>query len=173
MWRRVDLVWTDASEECIASIFRAEISASEEPAWAGGCRLSHQSKTRSYIRIGREEEWATWEINRRERGRVCKDGRACSTERARTGIGSLSGGGGGSQNYLASIDQVASELSCERALHGLFKFWLGYQLFWSLWYSLWFSSVSLSKCWYSTLNYATFSFLHILFHSVFTYLFTI
>jgi hypothetical protein len=40
MWRRVDLVdWTDVSEERIASIFRVEKSASEEPAWAGGCRL--------------------------------------------------------------------------------------------------------------------------------------
>jgi hypothetical protein len=37
MWRRVDLVWTDVSEERIASIFRVEKSASEEPAWAGGC----------------------------------------------------------------------------------------------------------------------------------------
>jgi hypothetical protein len=36
MWRRVDLVWTDVSEECIASIFKVEKSASEEPAWAGG-----------------------------------------------------------------------------------------------------------------------------------------
>jgi hypothetical protein len=31
MWRRVDLVWTDASEERIASIFRVEKSASEKP----------------------------------------------------------------------------------------------------------------------------------------------
>jgi hypothetical protein len=31
-------------------------------------------KTSRYIRIGREEEWATWEINREERGRVCGDG---------------------------------------------------------------------------------------------------
>jgi hypothetical protein len=37
MWRRVDLVWTDVSEERIASIFRVEKSASQEPAWAGGC----------------------------------------------------------------------------------------------------------------------------------------
>jgi hypothetical protein len=35
MWRRVDLVWTDVSEERIASIFRVEKSASEEPAWDG------------------------------------------------------------------------------------------------------------------------------------------
>jgi hypothetical protein len=39
MWRRVDLVWTDVSEERIVSIFRVEISANQEPAWAGGCRL--------------------------------------------------------------------------------------------------------------------------------------
>jgi hypothetical protein len=43
MWRRVDIVWTDVSEEHIASIFRVEKSAIEELAWAGGCRLSHQS----------------------------------------------------------------------------------------------------------------------------------
>jgi hypothetical protein len=36
MGRHVDLVWTDVSEERIASIFRVEESASEEPAWAGG-----------------------------------------------------------------------------------------------------------------------------------------
>jgi hypothetical protein len=42
MWRRVDLVdWTDISEERIASIFRVEKSASEEPAWAGGCWLNY------------------------------------------------------------------------------------------------------------------------------------
>jgi hypothetical protein len=35
MWRRVDLVWIDVSKERIASIFRVEKSASEEPAWAG------------------------------------------------------------------------------------------------------------------------------------------
>jgi hypothetical protein len=34
MWRRVDLVWTDVSEERIASIFRVENSANKEPAWA-------------------------------------------------------------------------------------------------------------------------------------------
>jgi hypothetical protein len=33
MWRRVDLVWTDVSEERIAYIFKVEKSASEEPAW--------------------------------------------------------------------------------------------------------------------------------------------
>jgi hypothetical protein len=34
MWRRVDLVGTDVSEEFIVSIHRVEKSASEEPAWA-------------------------------------------------------------------------------------------------------------------------------------------
>jgi hypothetical protein len=39
VWRRIDVVdWTDVSEDRIASIFRVEISANEEPAWAGGCR---------------------------------------------------------------------------------------------------------------------------------------
>jgi hypothetical protein len=34
MWRRVDLVnWIDVSEERVASIFRVEKSASEEPVW--------------------------------------------------------------------------------------------------------------------------------------------
>jgi hypothetical protein len=33
MRRRVDLVWTDFSEERIATILRAVKSASEEPAW--------------------------------------------------------------------------------------------------------------------------------------------
>jgi hypothetical protein len=45
MWRRVDVLWTDVWEERIASVFMVEKSASEEPAWACGCRLSHQSKT--------------------------------------------------------------------------------------------------------------------------------
>jgi hypothetical protein len=34
MWRRVDLVWTDVSEKCIASIFMVEKFASEPPAHA-------------------------------------------------------------------------------------------------------------------------------------------
>jgi hypothetical protein len=37
MWRRVDIVWTDVSEERIAYIFTVEKSASKEAAWAGGC----------------------------------------------------------------------------------------------------------------------------------------
>jgi hypothetical protein len=47
IWRRIDLVWTDFSEERIASIFRAEKSANEEPVWAGGCRLSPPAHTGS------------------------------------------------------------------------------------------------------------------------------
>jgi hypothetical protein len=40
VWRRVDMVdWTDVSDDRIASIFRVEKSASEEPAWAGTCRI--------------------------------------------------------------------------------------------------------------------------------------
>jgi hypothetical protein len=75
MWHRVDLACTDVSEECIASNFKVEKSASEEPAGADGCRLSHQSKIPSYIRTGRKREWATWEIKSEDRGRVCRDGR--------------------------------------------------------------------------------------------------
>jgi hypothetical protein len=34
VWRRVDVVdWADVSEDRIASIYRVEKSASEEPAW--------------------------------------------------------------------------------------------------------------------------------------------
>jgi hypothetical protein len=36
MWRRVYLVWTDVFEERIASIFRVEKSASDQPAHARG-----------------------------------------------------------------------------------------------------------------------------------------
>jgi hypothetical protein len=44
MWHRVDLVnWTDVSEEHIASIFRVEKSAIEEPAWASSSRLVPRS----------------------------------------------------------------------------------------------------------------------------------
>jgi hypothetical protein len=43
------LVLTDVLEERIASIFRVEKSASEEPVWPGGCRLSHQLEITSYM----------------------------------------------------------------------------------------------------------------------------
>jgi hypothetical protein len=45
MWRYVDLVWTDVSQERIASIFSAEKSTSEEPEWAGGCSLQDYNKS--------------------------------------------------------------------------------------------------------------------------------
>jgi hypothetical protein len=56
MWRRVDFVRTDVSEECITSIFIIEKSASEKPACAGGCRLSRQSKSieRRGVRVSGE-----------------------------------------------------------------------------------------------------------------------
>jgi hypothetical protein len=38
MWRRVVLLLTDVSEEHIATIFRVEKSASDEPAWANRTR---------------------------------------------------------------------------------------------------------------------------------------
>jgi hypothetical protein len=50
MWRRVDLVWTDVSEERIASIFRVEKSSSGEPAWSGGC--SHEGMQENH-----EKSW--------------------------------------------------------------------------------------------------------------------
>jgi hypothetical protein len=46
MWGHVVLVWIDVSEDYIASIFRVEKSASEEPAWAGGC--SHIGSHKNY-----------------------------------------------------------------------------------------------------------------------------
>jgi hypothetical protein len=43
MWRSVDLVnWTDVSVERITTIFWVEKSASQEPAWAGGCRSTRR-----------------------------------------------------------------------------------------------------------------------------------
>jgi hypothetical protein len=39
MWHHVDLVWTNVSEERIASIFRVEKSASEEPEDGGDIPL--------------------------------------------------------------------------------------------------------------------------------------
>jgi hypothetical protein len=49
MWRYVVLVLSDVSQESVTSIFTVKISANGEPALAGGCRLSHQSETTSYI----------------------------------------------------------------------------------------------------------------------------
>jgi hypothetical protein len=39
MWLLADLVWTDVLEDLIASVFRVEESASEEPAWAAGYHI--------------------------------------------------------------------------------------------------------------------------------------
>jgi hypothetical protein len=39
LWRHVVSVWTDVSEDCVASIFTAEECAREEPAWTSSCRL--------------------------------------------------------------------------------------------------------------------------------------
>jgi hypothetical protein len=39
MWQRVDLVWTNVSEQYIASNFKVDRSANEEPTWADGCSL--------------------------------------------------------------------------------------------------------------------------------------
>jgi hypothetical protein len=51
MWRRVYVVPTDISEERIASIFRIEKSASEEPAWAATTSETsvHTRYTRRHI----------------------------------------------------------------------------------------------------------------------------
>jgi hypothetical protein len=80
MWRRVLLVWTNVSEERIASIFRVDKSTSEEPAWARSCRLSYQSKTTSYIRTGRGEESGPHgkSVVRRGKEKGLRDGRAGS-----------------------------------------------------------------------------------------------
>jgi hypothetical protein len=66
MWHRVD---TDVSEERIASIFRVEKFASEEPAWAGGSLLSQESRFptfRTFVRevhgsyLGRDTDGPDW-----------------------------------------------------------------------------------------------------------------
>jgi hypothetical protein len=51
----------------MAYIFKEEKSVSR---WL---QINHQSKTPSSITTGREGEWAIWEINRKERGRICRD----------------------------------------------------------------------------------------------------
>jgi hypothetical protein len=63
MWRRVDLVWTDVSEVRIASIFRVEKSASEEPAWAcgtsNGLRASKLEQTHYEFYFMELQIWTT------------------------------------------------------------------------------------------------------------------
>jgi hypothetical protein len=107
MLSRVDpLKRTYVSEERIASIFRVEKSASEEPAWTCSSRLSCQSKNPSNIRTGRVGEWATWEINREERGRSVEKKGLQGAGGAWAGRWKLSGVGKG-QGYQASTDPVA------------------------------------------------------------------
>jgi hypothetical protein len=62
VWRRVDVVdWTDVSEDRIASIFRVEKSASEEPARAGSRQLHDPaalpSEKHLSVPIGWEAGW--------------------------------------------------------------------------------------------------------------------
>jgi hypothetical protein len=73
MWRFVDPALIDVLEERIASIFKVEKFSSGEPASAGGCRLT-PVRDNQHIRTGREGVYATWEINREERGGVCGEG---------------------------------------------------------------------------------------------------
>jgi hypothetical protein len=49
MWRGVDIVWTNVSEESIASIFRVEKSTSEEASWAGGLHSATLQTTAFFI----------------------------------------------------------------------------------------------------------------------------
>jgi hypothetical protein len=91
MWRRVDLVnWTDVSEERIASIFRVEKSASEEPAWAGGCQEIGGTASVLYHPVASERVTRRYLIPNVSLGNItlCRDqhvsrelqvGRACST----------------------------------------------------------------------------------------------
>jgi hypothetical protein len=52
IWRRIDFVWTDFSKERIASIFRVEKSESEEPDWAGRCRLLKLKLNVDFVKTG-------------------------------------------------------------------------------------------------------------------------
>jgi hypothetical protein len=55
MWRHADLVnWTDVSEERVASIFRVEKSASEEPDWVCYHLLRLVSRSRIFL------PWKWW-----------------------------------------------------------------------------------------------------------------
>jgi hypothetical protein len=111
MRRRVDLVRTDVSEERIASTFRVEKSMSEEPAWAGGCRLSHQSKTPSYIITGRAEEGPHEKsVDRRGEGSVEMGQQIADQSQYRIVSG------GKKQGYRASIDPITSGLSCRACI---------------------------------------------------------
>jgi hypothetical protein len=96
---RVDVVdWTDVSEDRIASIFRVEKSASEEPAWAGSCRTDSQSKTPSYIWAGGESGHKG--IIKKRGGRVCGGQQVAGENLYRIGRGEI-------QGYGVSIDPLA------------------------------------------------------------------
>jgi hypothetical protein len=57
MWSFVDLALTDVSGGNVSPLsLELENSASGKPGLGGGCRLSHQSETTSYIRRGTEGE---------------------------------------------------------------------------------------------------------------------
>jgi hypothetical protein len=59
MWRSVDLVWTDVSEERIASIFRVEKSLSLQPPAHPGSSLA-DFHTVSIIKTPKLLKW--WEV---------------------------------------------------------------------------------------------------------------
>jgi hypothetical protein len=107
VWRHVVLVRTNVSEEFIDSIFRVEKSAIEEPTRAGSCGLSCQSETTSYIRTGREREWAKWEINSEERG---GQGSVEMVEQVAGRSRYWSVSGGARKGYWLGIGPIASEL---------------------------------------------------------------
>jgi hypothetical protein len=62
MCRRVDIVWTHVSEERIASIFKVEKSESEEPAWAGGCRLQRHIPEDGILQSHRREILKSYKV---------------------------------------------------------------------------------------------------------------
>jgi hypothetical protein len=71
LWRHVDLAWTDVSEEDVASIFKVETSASEEPAWAGGCRLhGRDMSTNSKMKM-RKKPCKIWGFRSNENYNYC------------------------------------------------------------------------------------------------------
>jgi hypothetical protein len=74
MLRRVDLVWTDVSEECIASIFRVENPWARNQREQVAADWVTSRKTPSYVWTGSEGEWTTWEINREESERSVEMG---------------------------------------------------------------------------------------------------
>jgi hypothetical protein len=83
MWRPVDLVWTNVSEECIISIFRVEKSTSEEREQQQVVYIHIHTHAweilDSYLqRNGREDQWEmqNWNIYF---GISCQDMDSCSS----------------------------------------------------------------------------------------------